>query len=345
MRHASSIRGALFGLSAAALFGVSAPLSKGLLQDVTPLMLAALLYLGGGLGLSGYRLVVRRPRGELQLGLRDARLLVPLIITGGIIGPVLMLAGLSRLSSVSTSLLLNLEGPFTILLAVMFFRERLKGLELGAAGLVMLAAAVLGFQAWEWQGDFLGVLAVAGACACWALDNNLTQRLSVKDPIAVVRVKTLGAGSAMGALAFALGQRLPPAEVTVKALLIGGFCYGLSILLDLYALRLLGAAREAAYFATAPFVGAVAAVPLLGERLGAQELGAGAAMALGILLLLRARHRHTHAALTHSHAHAHDGAHSHHHEGPVIQPHAHPHRHAALTHDHPHPPDAEHDVH
>lgn len=345
MRLSPSVRGALFGLGAAALFGLSAPLSKRLLDDMPPLLLAALLYLGGGLGLSLFRLFVRRPATEAGLRLADAKLLVPLIVAGGIVAPVLMLFGLSRLSGVSTSLLLNLEGPFTILIALMFFKEHLSRRELMAAAVVLTAAAVLGVQAWSWKGDALGALCVAGACACWALDNNLSQRLSVKDPLAVVRMKTLGAGSAMLLLALLLGQRLPAVDLTARALVIGAFSYGASILLDLYALRLLGAAREAAYFATAPFVGALAAVPLLGERLTATDLGAGAAMALGIALLLRERHRHTHQhePLVHEHVHTHtDEHHGHAHEGPVTEPHSHPHRHVALTHDHPHVSDLHH---
>jgi hypothetical protein len=120
--------------------------------------------------------------------------------------------------------------------------------------------------------------------------------------------------------------------------------YGLSIVLHLLAMRYVGAARQAAYFATAPFMGALAAVPILGERLGAAELGAGGLMAAGAILLLRARHghRHEHEALEHDHAHVHDEHHAHAHEGVVDGPHAHPHRHAPLVHDHPHLPDAHH---
>ena len=149
-----------------------------------------------------------------------------------------------------------------------------------------------------------------------------------------------------------LGARLAYLSVVVYALVhVTGFLgYGLSIVLHLLAMRHVGAARQAAYFATAPFIGAVAAVPILGERLGALELGAGALMAAGAIVLLRARHDHwhEHEALEHDHAHVHDGHHAHahehehEHEGAVDEPHAHPHRHAPLVHDHPHLPDAHH---
>ena len=185
---------------------------------------------------------------------------------------------------------------------------------------------------------------LAGACLSWALDNNLTQRLSLKDPVAVVRLKALGAGGCMLVLALLRNPQLPAAAVLAGALALGAASYGLSILLDMYALRLLGAAREAALFATAPFVGALAALPLLGERLRAVDVAAGALMAVGVVLLLRERHGHlhTHAPLEHEHLHVHDAHHAHAHEGPVTEPHSHPHRHVALTHDHPHVSDLHH---
>ncbi len=179
------------------------------------------------------------------------------------------------------------------------------------------------------------------------MDNNLTQRLSLKDPVAVVRIKALGAGACMLAIALAAGQqRLPGPGVLAAALALGAASYGLSIVLDMYALRLLGAAREAAYFATAPFLGALAALPLLGERLSPTQLLGGAAMALGVVLLVRERHGHlhTHELLEHEHLHVHDEHHQHEHPGmtDVTGPHSHPHRHAPLTHDHPHVSDLHH---
>jgi drug/metabolite transporter (DMT)-like permease len=176
------------------------------------------------------------------------------------------------------------------------------------------------------------------------LDNNLSQRLSAKDPRQIVLVKTAGAGALSLLLARALGQPWPPAAVIAPALLVGAVSYGASLLLDMYALRLLGAAREAAFFATAPFMGALLALPLLGERPGALELAAGAVMLAGIVLLARERHGHlhTHEALEHEHRHVHDEHHQHSHDGPFSEPHSHPHRHDPITHDHPHVSDLHH---
>jgi drug/metabolite transporter (DMT)-like permease len=338
--------GAVYGLLAAALFGASAPLAKTLLPETSPLMLGGLLYLGGGLGLAAFGALRGRTRTAREAPLRraDAGTLVAIILAGGIGGPLLMLHGLARLPGVVASLLLNLEAPFTIGLALLVFREHLGRRELGAAGLVVLGAAVLGVSPGPLAADPLGVLALAGACLCWALDNNLTQRLSLRDPVAVVRTKALGAGGAMLGTALLLRVPLPSALVTVLALALGMLSYGLSIVLDMYALRLLGAAREAAFFATAPFLGALLAVPLLGERPSVPDGLAALAMAAGVALLLRERHGHphTHEPAEHEHLHVHDEHHRHLHEGPAVEPHSHPHRHVELTHDHPHVSDLHH---
>lgn len=348
MQKDTRLRGAALGLAAAALFGLSAPLAKLLLPSMSPLTLASLLYLGGGGGLALYALA-RRWRGrarplEASLTRRDLPLLAGVVLCGGVIGPWLMLVGLARLSALSTSLLLNLEGPFTVLLAVALFKEHLGRSALAGVALVFLGSALVGVAGGELRADPLGVAAVAGACLSWAVDNNLTQRLSLRDPVAIVRWKGLAAGTLTLGLAIATGQPLPAAAVVLPALLLGVFSYGLSIVLDLYALRILGAARQAAFFATAPFLGALAAVPLLGERPSVTDLLGGAAIAAGVLALLRERHSHlhTHQPLEHSHLHVHDAHHQHEHDGPWTEPHAHPHRHAALTHDHPHVSDLHH---
>lgn len=357
--------GPLCGLAAAALFGLSAPLAKTLLGEIPPVLLAGLLYLGAALGLWTHR-ALRPVSREAGLRRADAPALAGVVLAGGVLGPVLMLLGLERVSAVTGSLLLNLEAVFTLLLATALFREHLGRYAAGAAVLILGGAAVLRGDPAAWfagslggasgggsgafAGESAGVLLLAGACFAWGLDNNLTQRLSVRDPFAIVRVKTLGAGLTNTVLGLTLaGGALPSAGPLAGALLLGSLSYGLSVVLDAYALRLVGAAREAAYFATAPFIGALAAVPLHGERLEATDLAAMAAMALGVMLLLRERHghEHEHEPLTHEHAHRHDAHHQHAHGpddpvGPDDEPHSHVHHHPRLIHDHPHLPDAHH---
>ena len=340
----SARRGATCGLTAAALFGVSPPLAKLLLAESNPLLVAGLLYLGAGLGLLAFELLFYRgsriARREALVRSSDLRLLTGIIVTGGIMGPVLMLWGLQRLSGVVTSLLLNLEAPFTILLAVVCFREHLDKPETMGAMLIIAAAAVLNYRPGDVRVDFLGFAAVMAACLCWAIDNNLSQRVSLRDPIVVTRIKTLGAGACTVSLALLTGQSVPRPSILMAALMLGLFSYGLSLVLDMQALRLLGAAREAGYFATAPFIGAVAAVPILGERWGVGEGLACVVMALGVLLLLGARHRHfhSHEEAEHDHVHRHGDHHQHEHgdQRAIDESHAHLHRHLPLIHDHPH---------
>ncbi len=342
------VRGAVYGLLAAALFGLSTPLAKRMLPDAGPLFLAALLYLGAGVGLlllgllPGPRAGTRQREAPLRSS--DIGLLVGITVTGGILGPILMLVGLARVSGVVGSLLLNLEAPFTMLLALVVFGEHLGRRTASAAVPILVGAVVLTYQPGELRADPFGIVAIAGACLSWAIDNNLTQRLSLRDPIAVVRIKALGAGIGTLGLALVTGQASVSVSVVLPALVLGAVSYGVSIVLDVYALRVLGAAREAAFFATAPFVGALAAVPLLGESLHAGDLLGMAVMALGVALLVRERHSHmhTHEAMEHEHAHVHDEHHDHEHAGPVDEPHTHLHRHTPLVHEHPHVSDAHH---
>ncbi len=339
-------QGAALGLAAAALFGASAPVAKVLLGEISPILLAGLLYLGAALGLWLHR-AFARPTNEARLGRGDAPKLAAVVLAGGIVGPVLMLLGLGRVSALTGSLLLNLEAPFTVLLAVLLFREHLGRHAAVAIALIVVGAAVLKIEPGALAADTAGVLFLAAACACWAIDNNLTQRLSLKDPFAIVRVKTLVAGLANTTLGLIVASvAFPPWRFVWGALVLGSLSYGVSVVLDAFALRLHGAAREAAYFATAPFVGASLSMLLLGDPLRWPAGLAMLVMALGVIFLLRERHGHQHAheALFHEHLHEHDAHHQHDHlpGDPAGERHSHPHRHAPLVHDHPHVPDAHH---
>jgi drug/metabolite transporter (DMT)-like permease len=338
--------GALCGLLAAALFGASTPFAKHLLQTTTPQLLAGLLYLGAALGLSGVSLVRRKASAEARLRRSDVGVLTGIIALGGIAGPLLLLVGLRRVSSVTGSLLLNLEAPFTMLVAVLVFREHLGRAALVAASFIVGGAALLGFAPGELRVDPVGVGCIVLACLCWAVDNNLTQRLSLRDPFAIVRSKALGAGACNSLIALARGDTLPPLRTVLFALAVGSLSYGLSVLLDTYALRLVGAAREAAYFAMAPFFGAITAVAFFRESVRLADAGALVVMAVGTALLSRDRHshRHAHRALQHDHVHVHD-AHHHHAHPPGVspgEPHSHVHTHEPLVHEHPHVSDSHH---
>ena len=230
-------RGLVFGLAAATAFGISAPLAKVLLDDVRPEMLAGLLYLGAfaALGVLG-----RRSPSEARLRRADAPRMALMILAGGIVAPVLLLLGLERVTGIAGSLLLNLEGPMTIAIGVAVFREHLPRQALAGAVVIFAGAIVLGAAGGGGQADWLGVVLIAAACAGWALDNNLTQSLTVRDPRSIVLVKVGIAGSVNFSLALVLGQALPGIAILVAALALGAVAYGLSIYLDALALRALG---------------------------------------------------------------------------------------------------------
>jgi drug/metabolite transporter (DMT)-like permease len=336
--------GTAVGLLAAASFGLSAPFSQRLVAHCDPELLAGLLYAGAAAVLTlGGRV---RNRHEAPLRRSDLPTLMLIMLFGGVAGPVLLLVGLERVTAVSGSLLLNLEAPFTALLAVIAFREHLSARGWLAGGVIVLGAVVLGGGG-AVGGDVWGVVLIAGACAAWAIDNNLTQRLTLRDPFAIVRFKAYGA-TAINLLIALLLRRAgwPDVGIVAAALALGAVSYGASILLDAYALRLVGAAREAALFATAPFAGALVAIAVLGDRVTATTALAGGFMVAGTVGFLTDHHEHEHAheALMHEHRHTHDEHHDHDHPpGALIdEPHSHLHAHIALTHRHAHSSDAHH---
>jgi drug/metabolite transporter (DMT)-like permease len=341
-------RAIVYALLSAALFGASTPLAKTLVGDVMPLMLAGLLYLGSGLGLAaglGVRRLTGATRGN-PLAAGDWRWLGTAILFGGILAPALLMYGLLLTDGSTASLLLNLEAVFTALLAWIVFRENTDHrIVLGMAAIVA-GGAVLSWQHAPHAGGVLGTLLIAAACFCWALDNNLTRRVSGGDAVALAALKGLAAGSVNLALALAQGASLPAAGTVGAAAALGLFGYGISLALFILALRDLGAARTGAYFSVAPFFGAALAILLLGEQVGPAFWLAAALMALGVWLHVSERHEHEHAhePLVHSHEHTHDAHHQHAH-GPAWdgrEPHSHEHRHFALRHRHPHYPDLHH---
>jgi drug/metabolite transporter (DMT)-like permease len=344
-------RAILYALLSAVLFGVSTPAAKALLGATDPTVLAGLFYCGAGVGVALIRRFVRpmlSPTRIAELALRrgDLPWLAGAIISGGIVGPVLVLVGLTRTDAATASLLLTLEGVATVLMAWFLFHENFdRRIILGMACLVGGAAAL------SWSGrpllsNMLGPLAIVGACVAWGLDNNLTRKVSLSDPLQIVELKGLVAGPVNVGLGLWIGGKLPGIPTIVAAGTVGFLSYGVSLVLFVIALRHLGSARTSAYFSTAPFFGATAAILALGEPVTLPLLIAGALMGLGVWLHASERHQHIHdhEPMTHSHAHRHDDHHQHAHgpEDPPGEPHVHEHRHAALAHTHPHLPDMHH---
>jgi drug/metabolite transporter (DMT)-like permease len=310
-------------------------------------MMAGLLYLGAGLGLALVhfsRRMVGLPSVEAPLRRSDLPWLAIVILAGGVCGPLLLMFGLAQTAASGASLLLNLEGLATMLIAWTIFHENVdRRLLLGAAS-ILTGALLLSWQgraSFEW-----GALLIAGACLCWGIDNNLTRRLSSADPVQIAMLKGLLAGTVNISLALVRGSVLPPSGSVAAIALVGFFGYGVSLALFVLGLRYLGTARTGAYFSLAPFIGAVLSVLMLHEPASLRLLAAGGLMAVGLWLHLSERHEHEHAhqAVEHEHSHVHDEHHQHTHAAsdPPGEPHTHTHRHQPLVHKHPHYPDLHH---
>ena len=267
------------------------------------------------------------------------------VLSGGAIGPVLLMIGLTTTPASSTALLLNLEGLATMVIAWVVFRENVDQRLLVGAAVILARAVLLSWQ--SGPGKFrLGAIAIAGACVAWGLDNNLTRKLSAADPVQIALIKGLVAGTVNLAIALMAGAHLPTISALGEAVLVGFLGYGVSLVLFVLGLRHLGSARTGAYFSTAPFIGAILAVAIFNEPITARLIGAGILMAIGPYLHLSEahEHEHQHEAIDHEHRHIHDAHHRHSHapNDPLGEPHSHWHRHAPMIHKHPHYPDTHH---
>lgn len=300
----------------AVLFGASAPLSKVLLGEVDPVLLAGLLYLGSGTGLLMFKAFRRLSglRGGEPLARKDTPWLAGAVLAGGVAAPIVLMLGLRSTPAATASLLLNFECVATTLLAGFLFQEYIGKRIWLAIGLVTLASAILTFNGTQF-GLSLGALGILLACVLWGLDNNLTRNISSKDPLSIGIVKGLVAGAFSFSLAMLLGAPLPGLPLIVVTMLIGSLSYGLSIALFIVAMRHIGAARASAWLGTAPFAGVVISFLMFRSFPGVTFLISLPLMILGALLLFGEEHAHTHihvhGTITHEHIHIHDEGHHH----------------------------------
>lgn len=344
-----SYSGPIAAIASAALFGASTPLAKLLLGGgVDPWLLAGLLYLGSGIGLGILHFVQRlsrKPPAEAPLERGDLPWLALVVLAGGIVGPLLLMIGLSHTPASAAALLLNVEGLATMGIAWVVFKENVDQSLLLGAFAILAGAVVLSWQGGPCAIGF-GASAIIVACIAWGIDNNLTRKLSSADPVQIAMIKGLAAGVVNLALALSHGASVPAAPEIAAAGVVGFLGYGVSLVLFVRALRYLGSARTGAYFSTAPFIGAVLAVGLFGERLTGQLASAAILMGIGLYLHLAESHdhEHSHQAMEHTHRHVHDEHHQHQHgpDDPPGEPHTHIHRHQPTMHRHPHYPDLHH---
>jgi drug/metabolite transporter (DMT)-like permease len=331
-------------LVAAALFGAATPLCKPLVAELGPNQLAGLLYLGAALALAPLALRA----GTAPFAQRGANLarLCGVVVFGGALAPVLLLAALERAPAGSVALWLNLEVVATALLARAFFHEHLGARSGLAIVLVCAASALLALPAHAAGAPVSALAFAAAACLCWALDNNWTARIDAFTPAQSTFTKGLVAGGVNLAIGLA-GEGDPAPARAGLALGIGAISYGVSLVLLVGAAQRLGATRSQLAFATASLWGVALAWLLLGEPVLPLQLVAAALMGLALALLAQEPHAHAHrhAALVHRHWHRHDdGHHAHAHpEGePAVRGHSHEHGHTAQAHSHPHAPDLHH---
>lgn len=341
--------GPIIAIVSAGLFGASTPLAKLMLgAGVDPWLLAGLLYLGSGIGLGALHLARRLSGGapaEAPLRRADLPWLGLVVLAGGVLGPLLLMVGLSSTPASSAALLLNVEGLATMGIAWVVLKEHADRRLLLGAGAILAGAVIL-----SWQGGPApvgwGAVAIVAACIAWGVDNNLTRKLSSADPVQIALIKGVAAGAVNLSLAVLHGASVPALPALVAAGVLGFLGYGVSLALFVLALRHLGSARTGAYFSTAPFIGAAIAVGLFGEPLTVQVAAAAVLMGIGLYLHLAERHdhEHVHEAMEHAHRHVHDEHHRHEHGpgDPPGEPHTHAHRHQPMVHRHPHYPDLHH---
>lgn len=343
-------KGIIYAIIAAALFGASTPLAKLLLGSISPIMLAGLLYTGSGIGLflcmCAQKIFSNAQQTEASLTHKDWPWLGGAILAGGIIAPILLMMGLMHTPASNASLLLNIEGVATAMLAWFVFKENFdRRIFLGML-LIIGGGIILSLGEATSIDATIGSLLVMAACFFWGVDNNLTRKVSASNPLQIACIKGLVAGLVNLSVALFIGNALPGLSFLTQAGLLGFFGYGLSLVMFVLALRSLGTARTGAYFSLAPFVGAGLSLFLVNENPAITLWLAVVMMAGGIWLHLTEKHEHdhTHELMEHEHSHTHDMHHQHSHdfEWDGVEPHTHQHQHIPMTHSHAHYPDIHH---
>lgn len=332
---------------AAILFGISSPFSKILLTEIPPTLMAALLYLGAGIGISLISFIQHiktKEQREARITKNDLPYVLGMIVLD-IAAPILLMAGLTMTTAANASLLNNFEIVATSLIALFIFKESIGKRLWAAIALITVSSIILSIEDLSSFSFSIGSVFVLLACVCWGFENNCTRMLSVKNPMEIVIIKGFGSGFTSLLLALLLKEQAGSAAYTMGALLLGFFAYGLSIFLYVSAQRELGAARTSAYYAIAPFIGVGLSFVIFREMPTINFTLALLIMIAGTYFASSEKHKHLHmhTAVTHEHRHCHaDSHHDHVHDEFLTSEHCHVHTHEKLTHVHPHTPDIHH---
>jgi drug/metabolite transporter (DMT)-like permease len=336
-----------FAILAAALYGISSPVSKLLLKEIPPTLMAACLYLGAGLGMAIVGFIKHKKykgKTEARLTKQELPYTVGMVILD-IAAPIFLMFGLSMTTSANTSLLNNFEIVATSLIALLIFKESISKRLWGAIFLITLSSIILSVEDISSFSFSFGSIFVLLACICWGLENNCTRKLSVKDPLEIVVIKGFGSGIGSLLIALALGEQINNVPYILAALLLGFFAYGLSIFFYIYAQRDLGAARTSAYYAIAPFIGVGLSLIIFRQIPTFSFIIALVIMIIGTYFASTEvhNHKHSHNVITHEHGHSHDDRHhSHSHDTNILGKHNHIHTHEENNHSHKHTQDIHH---
>lgn len=337
----------IFAILAAVLYAISSPVSKLLLKEIPPTMMASFLYIGAGLGMSIVDLIKHKKYGEIteaRLTKRELPYTIGMAVLD-IIAPIFLMIGLTMTSAANVSLLNNFEIVATSLIALSIFKEPISKRLWVAIFLITISSIILSVEDISSFSFSSGSIFVILACICWGLENNCTRKLSVKDPLQVVIVKGFGSGIGSLLIALTLGEKTTNISYIIVALILGFFAYGLSIFFYIYAQRDLGAAKTSAYYAISPFIGVGLSLIIFREMPTSSFFIALFLMIIGMYFASTEVHNHVHhhIAITHEHSHSHnDGHHNHIHNENIIGKHTHIHTHEECTHSHKHNQDIHH---
>jgi len=329
---------------AAICYGISVPMTKLLLREVPPVLMAALLYLGAGAGMSAVSLLRGKKIREAKITRKDLPYIIG-IIALDIAASILMVFGLSMATSATASLINNFEIVATAMIALIVFKEAVGKRMWVTIVLVTTASVILSVEDFDNLSISLGAILILLACVCWGMENNCTRMLSLKDPLQIVMIKGFGSGLGSLAIAVALSELSADLIYILLSLLLGFVAYGLSVYFYILAQRQLGAARTSAYYAFAPFIGVGLSFIVFGQQFTAPFWTGLVIMVAGSYFAVSENHnhQHTHDVLEHEHRHNHeDGHHNHMHESSVEREHSHIHAHVNITHAHKHTPDLHH---
>ncbi len=278
-----------FALLAALLYGINVPVSKLLLNEITPTMLAGFLYLGAGAGTGALMITKRACRVQHQeklLEKSDLPYTIAMVILD-IAAPIFLMYGIANTTSSNVSLLNNFEIAATTIIAFVFFKEKISKKLLLAIILVLCASVVLSF---EGQGAFVlnkGSLFVLLAASLWGLENNCTRCLSENSSEQIVFIKGIFSGAGSIVTALVIGERFPEIRMIVFAMLLGFVSYGLSINFYIKAQKHLGASKTSAFYSACPFFGVLFAFLLLGDKLTAQFFAGLVLMILSTVVMIK----------------------------------------------------------